>query len=167
MYYNDKERRLIMADLQSIIKIIFSGDDQVSGIANNTAESISKLGDVANTIAEPFSSLTNKNTTFDTALTAAAVVIGVKAVSASNEFGASLADLDRFLSDTEGSASQYKQTFDDLSVKYGTSVNDIVQSTSDWRAANYDIKTSLELTKTALDYSIAGQIRSWRCNRYP
>ena len=147
-----------MADLQSIIKIIFSGDDQVSGIANNTAESISKLGDVANTIAEPFSSLTNKILLFDTALTAAAVVIGVKAVSASNEFGASLADLDRFLSDTEGSASQYKQTFDDLSVKYGTSVNDIVQSTSDWRAANYDIKTSLELTKTALDYSIAGQI---------
>lgn len=147
-----------MADLQSIIKIIFSGDDQVSGIANNTAESISKLGDVANTIAEPFASLTNKILLLDTALTAAAVVIGVKAVSASNEFGASLADLDRFLNDTEGSASQYKQTFDDLSVKYGTSVNDIVQSTSDWRAANYDIKTSLELTKTALDYSIAGQI---------
>lgn len=147
-----------MADLQSIIKIIFSGDDQVSGIANNTAESISKLGDVANTIAEPFASLTNKILLLDAALTAASVVIGVKAVSASNEFGASLADLNRFLSDSEGSASQYKQTFDDLSVKYGTKVNDIVKSTSDWKAANYDIATSIDLTTKALDYSIAGQI---------
>ena len=49
-----------MADLQSIIKIIFSGDDQVSGIANNTAESISNSAMLQNTIAEPFSSLTNK-----------------------------------------------------------------------------------------------------------
>ena len=69
-----------------------------------------------------------------------------------------LADLNRFQRRRRRSAQQYKQQFDDLSVKYGTNVNDIVQSTADWRAANFDVKTSLELTKIALDYSIAGQI---------
>lgn len=147
-----------MADLQSIIKIIFSGDDQVSGTAQNIGKQLSGIGDIATGIATPFADLANKILILDAAVSAVALVIGVKAVQASNEFSAGLADLNRFLSEGEGSAQQYKQQFDDLSVKYGTNVNDIVKSTADWRAANFDIKTSLELTKIALDYSIAGQI---------
>ncbi len=147
-----------MADLQSIIKIIFSGDDQVSQTAGNISKQLSGIGDIATGIATPFADLANKILILDAAVSAVALVIGVKAVQASNEFSAGLADLNRFLSEGEGSAQQYKQQFDDLSVKYGTNVNDIVKSTADWRAANFDIKTSLELTKIALDYSIAGQI---------
>lgn len=147
-----------MADLQSIIKIIFSGDDQVSGTAQNIGKQLSGIGDIATGIATPFADLANKILLIDAAVSAVALVIGVKAVQAANEFGAGIADLNRFLSEGEGNANQYKAQFDDLSVKYGTNVNEIVQSTADWRAANYDVKTSLELTKTALDYSIAGQI---------
>lgn len=147
-----------MADLQSIIKIIFSGDDQVSETTKNVGGALSGIGDIATGIATPFADLANKILILDTAVSAVALVIGVKAVQAANEFGAGIADLNRFLSEGEGNASQYKAQFDDLSVKYGTNVNEIVQSTADWRAANYDVKTSLELTKTALDYSIAGQI---------
>ena len=147
-----------MADLQSIIKIIFSGDDQVSQTAGNISKQLSGIGDIATGIATPFADLANKILILDAAVSAVALVIGVKAVQASNEFSAGLADLNRFLSEGEGSAQQYKQQFDDLSVKYGTNVNEIVQSTADWRAANFDVKTSLELTKIALDYSIAGQI---------
>ena len=147
-----------MADLQSIIKIIFSGDDQVSGTAQNIGKQLSGIGDIATGIATPFADLANKILILDAAVSAVALVIGVKAVQASNEFSAGLDDLNRFLSEGEGNAQQYKQQFDDLSVKYGTNVNDIVKSTADWRAANFDVKTSLELTKIALDYSIAGQI---------
>ncbi|MBK8225382.1 MAG: phage tail tape measure protein [Candidatus Obscuribacter sp.] len=147
-----------MADLQSIIKIIFSGDDQVSQTAKNISKQLSGIGDIATGIATPFADLANKILILDAAVSAVALVIGVKAVQAANEFGAGLADLNRFLSEGEGNAQQYKQQFDDLSVKYGTNVNEIVKSTSDWRAANFDIKTSLDLTKIALDYSIAGQI---------
>ena len=147
-----------MADLQSIIKIIFSGDDQVSQTAGNISKQLSGIGDIATGIATPFADLANKILILDAAVSAVALVIGVKAVQASNEFSAGLADLNRFLSEGEGDAQQYKQQFDDLSVKYGTNVNDIVKSTADWRAANFDVKTSLELTKIALDYSIAGQI---------
>lgn len=147
-----------MADLQSIIRIIFAGDDQLSGTAQNIGKQLSGIGDIATGIATPFADLANKILILDAAVSAVALVIGVKAVQAANEFGAGIADLNRFLSEGEGNASQYKAQFDDLSVKYGTNVNEIVQSTADWRAANYDIKTSLELTRIALDYSIAGQI---------
>lgn len=136
-----------MADLQSIIKIIFDGDDRTSDIARGVSKSISDLGQVATDIAEPFSNLANKILIADTAITGIATVIAVKAVGAANEFSSSIADLNRFLSDGEGDANQYKATFDDLSVKYGTGVNEIIQSTSDWKAANYDINTSLGLTK--------------------
>jgi len=149
-----------MADLQSIIKIIFSGDDQVSQTAGNISKQLSGIGDIATGIATPFADLANKILILDAAVSAVALVIGVKAVQASNEFSAGLADLNRFLNEGEGNAQQYKQQFDDLSVKYGTNVNDIVKSTADWKAANLDVNTSLELTKIALDYSIAGQIEA-------
>lgn len=149
-----------MADLQSIIKIIFSGDDQVSGTAQNIGKQLSGIGDIATGIATPFADLANKILILDAAVSAVSLVIGVKAVQASNEFSAGLADLNRFLNEGEGNAQQYKQQFDDLSVKYGTNVNDIVKSTADWKAANLDVNTSLELTKIALDYSIAGQIEA-------
>ncbi len=147
-----------MADLQSIIKIIFSGDDQVSQTAGNISKQLSGIGDIATDIATPFDELANRILILDAAVSGVAIVIGIKATQAANEFSAGIADLNRFLSEGEGDAQQYKQQFDDLSVKYGTNVNDIVKSTADWRAANFDIKTSLELTKIALDYSIAGQI---------
>ncbi len=147
-----------MADLQSIIKIIFSGDDQVSGTAQDIGKQLSGIGDIATDIATPFDELANRILILDAAVSGVAIVIGIKATQAANEFSAGIADLNRFLSEGEGDAQQYKQQFDDLSVKYGTNVNDIVKSTADWRAANFDIKTSLELTKIALDYSIAGQI---------
>lgn len=147
-----------MADLQSIIKIIFDGDDRTSDIARGVSKSISDLGQVATDIAEPFAGLANKILIADAAITGIATVIAVKAVGAANEFSSSIADLNRFLSEGEGDAQQYKQQFDDLSIKYGTNVNEIIQSTSDWKAANLDIKTSLDLTRIALDYSIAGQI---------
>jgi len=147
-----------MADLQSIIKIIFSGDDQVSQTAGNISKQLSGIGDIATDIATPFDELANRILILDAAVSGVAIVIGIKATQAANEFSAGIADLNRFLSKGEGDAQQYKQQFDDLSVKYGTNVNDIVKSTADWRAANFDIKTSLELTKIALDYSIAGQI---------
>lgn len=147
-----------MADLQSIIKIIFSGDDQVSQTAGNISKQLSGIGDIATDIATPFDELANRILILDAAVSGVAIVIGIKATQAANEFSAGISDLNRFLSEGEGDAQQYKQQFDDLSVKYGTNVNDIVKSTADWRAANFDIKTSLELTKIALDYSIAGQI---------
>lgn len=147
-----------MADLQSIIKIIFSGEDQLSGTVRNASSQISDLGDIAETVASPFASLANAILLVDAALVGVATVIGVQAVQASSKFGTSLSDLNRFLSESEGSADDNRVAFQNLSLEYGTNINDVVASTADWKAANFDLATSLELTQTALDYSIAGQI---------
>jgi TP901 family phage tail tape measure protein len=149
-----------MADLNSIIRIIFSGEDQLSGVARGAAGQISALGDVATSIASPFADLANKILLVDTAIVGIAAVIGTKAVQASSQFGASLSDLNRFLSEGEGDASAYRQTFENLSVQYGTGINEIVASTADWKAANFDLNQSLDLTRIALDYAIAGQIEA-------
>lgn len=149
-----------MADLNSIIRIIFSGEDQLSGVARGAASQISALGDVATGLASPFADLANKILLVDTAIVGIAAVIGTKAVQASSQFGASLSDLNRFLSEGEGDASAYRQTFENLSVQYGTGINEIVASTADWKAANFDLNQSLDLTRIALDYAIAGQIEA-------
>lgn len=147
-----------MADLQSIIRIIFSGENNISGMAGAIGDDISKLGDVATSIAQPFASLADRILVADAAISALAVVIGTKAVQSAAQFSTSMADLNRFLGDGEGAAEDYRDKFEQLSIQYGTGINEIVQSTSDWRAANFDIQTSLALTNKALDYSIAGQI---------
>lgn len=147
-----------MADLNSIIRIIFSGEDQLSGVARGAANQISALGDAATAIASPFADLANNILLVDTAIAGIALVIGTKAVQASSALGTSLSDLNKFLSEGEGDASQYRQQFENLSITYGANVNEIIQSTADWRAANFDVNQSLALTRNALDFSIAGQI---------
>jgi TP901 family phage tail tape measure protein len=146
-----------VADLQSIIKIIFSGDDQLSGTVRGASQSIADFSGSVTALASPFADIANKILLLDTAITAVAAVIAGKAIQASNDFGASINVLTRFMDESDGSVASYQAQFESLAVTYGAKVTDIVASTADWKAANYDIKTSLELTKVAMDFSIAGQ----------
>lgn len=149
-----------MADLQSIIKIIFSGDDQLSNTARGASKSIADFSGGVTAVLQPLANLANAILLVDAAVAAASLVIGVKAVQASSAFGAGIADLNRFMEQGEGSGAAYRKTFEDLSVQYGISINDIVSSTADWKAANYDIKTAIELTTLAMQYATAGQIEA-------
>jgi TP901 family phage tail tape measure protein len=147
-----------VATLQQVIQLVFEGIDNASGTARTVSESLNTLGGVATDIADPFSNLAEAIELTDATLLGLATLIGGLAVRESARFTQSLADLDRFLQQGEGSARDYTDAFGDLSLRYGISVNDIIASTADWSAANYDINQSLDLTRIALDYATAGQI---------
>jgi TP901 family phage tail tape measure protein len=147
-----------MATLQQVIQLVFEGVDNASETAKKVSGSLDTLGGVATDIAQPFADLAEVIEKTDATLLGLATLIGGLAVRESAKFTQSLADLDRFLQQGEGSAKDYTDTFKDLSLKYGISVNDIISSTADWSAANYNINQSLDLTRIALDYATAGQI---------
>jgi TP901 family phage tail tape measure protein len=147
-----------MATLQQVIQLVFEGVDNASETAKKVSGSLDTLGGVATNIAEPFSNLAGIIEKTDATLLGLATIIGGLAVNASAKFTQSLSDLNRFLKEGEGSAEDYTDAFRALSSKYGISVNEIIDSTSDWSAANYKINQSLELTTIALDYATAGQI---------
>ena len=147
-----------MATLQQVIQLVFEGVDNASETAKKVSGSLTTLGGVATDIAEPFSNLAEIIEKTDATLLGLTTVIGGLAVRESAKFTQSLADLDRFLQQGEGAAKDYTDTFKDLSLRYGISVNDIIASTADWSAANYNINQSLDLTRISLNYATAGQI---------
>lgn len=149
-----------MADLSAVIRILFYGDDQLSDTARRSSGALSSLGSAVTGLASPFADLANKILLIDTALTAAALVMGTKAVQASSQFGASMSTLDRFITESGVSSGQYRAQFEQLSVQYAIGINDIVASTADWKAANYDMRASLDLTRIAMDYATAGQVEA-------
>jgi len=149
-----------MADLQSVIRIIFSGDDQLSDVAQRGASSLSALGNVATGLASPFADLANKVLLVDTAITAAAVVIGTKAAGEARKLESSLADLQKQLDDGEGSANQYASALNDMALKYGENSTVLIKSAAEFKAAGYDIDTSLKLVKSSMDLAIAGGVET-------
>lgn len=154
-----------MAALSQVIELIFEGIDNASEVADRISTGLGDMGKQAKAaratlldFATPFSGLADKILLIDAAIAALATALGVKAVGAASQFTSSLTDLNRFLKEGEGTAKDYTDQFAALSTKYGININDIVQSTADWSAANFNIKDSLELTRLAMDYATAGQI---------
>lgn len=149
-----------MADLQSTIDLIFNGIDNASGVAKKVSLSLGDLGDSAQRISQPFADVAARLLVFQTGLTALAVVLGGVAFGESAKFQSSLAALQKQMDESEGSAGQYAAVLAELALKYGENNNELVKSAADFKAAGYDIQTSVELVKGSLDLAIAGSIKT-------
>lgn len=147
-----------MAESSSIIELIFQGVDQTTETAKSIGSGLNALSATAEAVADPFAELAQQIELTAAVIGGMAGVIGTVAVKAATQFSSALSDLDRFLQAGEGSANNYKSSFQDLAVQYGISANDIARSTSDWSAANFKIQDSLKLTELALKYAVAGQL---------
>ncbi len=147
-----------MATLQQVIELVFEGVDHASETAKSIGSGLNALSASAEAVADPFAELAEQIELTAAVIGGMAAVIGTVAVKAATQFSSALSDLDRFLQAGEGSANDYKSSFQDLAVQYGISANDIARSTSDWSAANFKIQDSLSLTELALKYATAGQL---------
>ena len=147
-----------MATLQQVIELVFEGVDHASETAKSIGSGLNALSASAEAVADPFAELAEQIELTAAVIGGMAAVIGTVAVKAATQFSSALSDLDRFLQAGEGSANDYKISFQDLAVEYGISANDIAKSTADWSAANFKIQDSLKLTELALKYAVAGQL---------
>ncbi len=147
-----------MATLQQVIELVFEGVDHASETAKSIGSGLNALSATAEAVADPFAGLAEQIEITSAVIAGLAGVIGTVAVKAATQFSTALSDLDRFLQEGEGSANDYKSSFQDLAVQYGISANDIARSTSDWSAANFKIQDALSLTELALKYATAGQL---------
>lgn len=147
-----------MADLSSTIDIIFRGINQTSDAVGSVAQDFGKLNDSVHNIAEPFADLAGKVAVVQTALLALSGVIGTLAYKEAAEFQNSLLDLQKQMEANEGTANAYSGQLEELAVKYGVNANALVTSAADFKAAGYDIDTSIQLVKQSLDLMIAGGV---------
>lgn len=147
-----------MADLQSVVELIFRGTDEVTQTANKVGKSLQDLNGSVADITEPFSDLSDKLAIVQAAFIAIAGVIGGLAYNESVKFQSSLLDLQKQLDDSEGSARQFADAINEVALKYGQNANQVATATADFKAAGFSISESLTLVRSALDLSIAGGV---------
>ena len=149
-----------MADLTSSIKIILSGGDTVAAGLRDISGPLGNLGGIATGLTKPFADLAKYVEILDAAIVGLATVAIVKSTKEAATFESSLFDLQKQLDSTEGSARDQAGALEEMAQKYGVNANDLVKSTADFKAAGYDLDTSLKLVKGSLDLMIAGGVKS-------
>ena len=147
-----------MANLQTTIELIFHGIDQVSGAATSVGNALKGVGDTVDKITSPLADFAKEVAVAQGVLVALAGVIGTMAYKEAVEFESSLLDLQKQMEEGDGSAKDLAGALETLAVRYGTNANELVKSAADFKAAGYDVKTSVDLVKQSLDLMIAGGI---------
>jgi len=149
-----------MADLNTAIKIILSGGDSVSAGLRNVGGALSDLSRSAEGIAAPFADVAKYVEAADAALLGLATVAIAVSIKEATKFQSSLLDLQKQLDDTEGSAQSQAAVLEEIAQKYGQNANELVSSTADFKAAGYDMDTSIKLVTSSLDLMIAGGVKT-------
>lgn len=147
-----------MATVQSVIEIIFNGIDNASGTAEGLVKSFDDLNSAAADVAEPFADLADQLAVVQGVMLAVAGVIGTLAYKEAVAFESSLVGLQKQMDANEGSAKEFSATLENLAVKYGTNANELVDSTADFKAASFDLGTSVQLVEQSLKLMIAGDV---------
>lgn len=151
-----------MANAQSTIDLIFNGVDRASEVAKKVSGSLGDLSNSAQDISQPFADMADRLSVVQAAMAALAGVIGTVAFNESAKFEASLASLQKQMDANEGSAQQYVGQLRELALRYGENGNALVESAADFKAAGYDIETSIALVKASMDLAIAGGVETAR-----
>lgn len=147
-----------MANLESTIDLIFNGIDNASDTAATVGSSLKGLNDAVSGITSPLADFAGKVAIAQAALIGLSTVIGAMAYKESVEFESSLLDLQKQMEDGEGSAKDLAKALEALAMRYGTNANELVKSAADFKAAGYDVKTSVDLVNQSLNLMIAGGV---------
>jgi len=139
-----------MADLQKTIQLVFGGVDRTGGAINSVGKNLRSLEDRVNNVTGPMAGVADSVLKLEAALVAMGAAALTFAAKEAVSFEAALIDLEKVMSEGEGSAMQYSDAFANLSSRFGVDATNIVQSVAEFRQAGYDINDSLTLVEQAL-----------------
>jgi len=139
-----------MADLKKTVELIFNGTDKTGSAIASVGRNLDSLTDKAGSITGPLANAADSILKLEAALVAAGAAVLAFATKEAVTFEAALIDLQKVMDESEGSASDYSDTFSDLSSRFGVNAAAIVQSAADFRQAGFDIDDSLTLVEQSL-----------------
>ncbi len=147
-----------MATVKSVIEIIFNGIDNTSDTTKEIIKNFDDLNSAASDVIDPFADMADQLAVVQGVLLAVAGVMGTLAYKEAVEFESSLVSLQKQMEDNEGTARDFSGVLETLAVKYGTNANELVESTADFKAASFDLDTSVQLVEQSLKLMIAGDV---------
>lgn len=139
-----------MADLKKTVELIFNGTDKTGSAIASVGRNLDSLTDKAGSITGPLAGAADSILKLEAALVAMGAAALAFATKEAITFEAALIDLQKVMDESEGSASDYSDTFSDLSSRFGVDAAAIIQSTADFRQAGFDISDSLTLVEQSL-----------------
>lgn len=139
-----------MADLSKTIELIFGGVDRTGGAINSVGRNLDMLTNKAGDITGPLAGISDSILKLDAALAALGVAALAFATKEAVSFESALIDLQKVMSEGEGQAIDYANTFSDLSSRFGVDAGSIIQSTADFRQAGFEIDDALTLVEQSL-----------------
>lgn len=139
-----------MADKQKTIEIIFGGVDKTSGAISSVGRNLDSLAGRVGDMTGPLAGISDSILKLDAALAALGVAALAFATKEAVSFESALIDLQKVMSEGEGQASDYADTFSNLSSRFGVDAGSIIQSTADFRQAGYEIDDALTLVEQSL-----------------
>lgn len=168
-----------MADLTKTVSILFTFTDKNSNklavLSSNIDKFDKRMGMVGTSIAKagtsmnkfgwhldmamaPVAQMTKRFLLFEAAVVALGVAFAVNAFNESVKFEAALLDLQKVLSDTEGSAKDYTNQVDILSLKYGESATEILKGAAEIKQAGFSVADVFIIQDAALEAAVTGQM---------
>lgn len=153
-----------MADLNRTISIIFEGVDRMGAGVDSATRRIDGFTGKVEQVAQPMANMTKALLAAEAAMGGLAIAFGSKALDEAVKFESSLADLEKTLSDGEGSAGSYAEQIKLLSNEYGESSSDLLQTMANYKQAGFTAEESLGLVKDGLDLVIAGDVEAARAS---
>jgi len=139
-----------MADLKKTVELIFNGTDRTGSTIASVGRNLDSLTDKAGSITGPLANAADSILKLEGALVAMGAAALAFATKEAITFEAALIDLQKVMGEGEGSASDYSNTFSDLSSQFGVDAASIIQSTADFRQAGFSIGDSLTLVEQSL-----------------
>lgn len=139
-----------MADLKKTVELIFGGVDKTGPAITSVGRNLDSLADRTGRITGPLADAADSILKLQASLVALGAAALTFAAKEAITFEAALIDLQKVMGDNEGAAADYSDTFSNLSTQFGVDAGAIVQSTSDFRQAGFDIDESLTLVEQSL-----------------
>ena len=139
-----------MADFTRTVDIIFGAVDQTGTVLSSLDSNLGKLEGSISSITSPIASITGSAIKLAAGIDTIALAAGGFAINEAVKFQSASLDLQKVLSEGEGSVEQYRKQIIELSNKFGVSATEVLGATADFRQAGFNIDESLEIVRVAL-----------------
>ena len=143
-----------MADLEKTVSIIFEGDDRVGKSISGISSNLESLGGKAVSATQPLADLADSALQLEAALSALVAGGLALAFNASTNFETSSVSLSKILGDQRDIIGEVEGQMLDLSNEYGIGAAALLDSTTDFKRAGFEVVESMGLVETAVGLMI-------------
>lgn len=149
-----------MADITRTVEVIFQGTDRIGSTITTISGRLDYLANSVQSAAQPFADLADTALKAEAALAALAIGGLAYAASKSIDFETAMTGLKKVLGDNIDDLNMAKAAALEFSGTYGVAATEIVDATTGFVQAGFELNDALKLVDASLKLTIAGNLEA-------